>query len=455
MMINELRDIYFRAQHVKSGGESYAQGIASLLKNGRLFWKTLKFLRESQWRSGEWHVEYQQRQLREIIKHALETTPFYMKYARKNGIDSESMKTLNSLRILPIISQSEIKSNLKDFISSNNNSKNNSTGSLKFDSHFDEYTAIMEQAFIARHWENAGFKLGSPSVYFVNKIRGFEREKFRHDKTSNRYYFAAKFLEWKNVSEYRSKIKEAKASFAFGYPSALEVFSDFILEWEIEMEFQGVITGGEILTNIVRAKIEKALNAKVYDLYRYTFPAVSMGQCCYCDGYHLFSENCFLELIDLNGDPVTEQGRVGRLIVTNFSNRTLPLIRFDTGDLGIYDGSPCDCGRGIPKVVRKIAGSQDELLIDAKGKYLSPGVLQATMSEAGFQTIKYQIIQKSRNKFKLKLVRNSEYSSEDLSKIKSILINQLGAGSEIEIESVASIHLEARRVKPIIREFNP
>jgi len=221
------------------------------------------------------------------------------------------------------------------------------------------------------------------------------------------------------------------------------------------VKFQGVITGGEILTNIVRAKIEKAMNAKVYDLYRYAFPAVSMGQCCYCDGYHLFSENCFLELIDLNGDPVTEQGKVGRLVVTNFSNRTLPLIRFDTGDLGIYDGSQCDCGRGMPKIVRKIAGSHDELLIDAKGKYLSPGVLQTTMSEAGFQAIKYQLIQNSRNKFKLKLVRNSEYGSEDLNKIKSMLINRLGEGSEIEIESVGSMNQEASRVRPIIREFNP
>jgi len=36
-------------------------------------------------------------------------------------------------------------------------------------------------------------------------------------------------------------------------------------------------------------------------------------------------------------------------------------IRLDTGDLGVYDGKTCDCGRGMPRIIGKISGTEREL----------------------------------------------------------------------------------------------
>jgi phenylacetate-coenzyme A ligase PaaK-like adenylate-forming protein len=52
-------------------------------------------------------------------------------------------------------------------------------------------------------------------------------------------------------------------------------------------------------------------------------------------------------------------------VATSTSNRAFPLIRLDTGDVGIYDGVKCDCGRGNPKVISKISGAAKEISINA------------------------------------------------------------------------------------------
>ena len=63
-----------------------------------------------------------------------------------------------------------------------------------------------------------------------------------------------------------------------------------------------------------------------------------------------------------------EEGKTGRIVITNTSNRAFPIIRLDTGDLGIYDGNSCDCGRGLPRAISKITGPSGELPADSAGE---------------------------------------------------------------------------------------
>jgi phenylacetate-CoA ligase len=387
--------------------------------------------------------------------------PFYRDLAKTGKIDPGQIFSIHDLREFPVIMESDLRSNFNNFLSdlSENVDYVSMALSRKYSETFympvDETTLISDRALLARHYENAGYSIGSPVLCFVNTIEGSDDEKYRFDKANNRYYFAANHLDRKNLAYYCGKIKDSRAGFIIGYPSALEVFADHVLEWEIDLSFQGVITSGEVLNNVVRYKIEKAFDAKVYDLYHRSFPIIGMGQCHYCDGYHLFSEYCIVELLDFDGNTIEEEGKVGRIVATNISNRILPIIRFDTGDLGVYDGNNCECGRGMPKMVRKIVGSQKELLISADGRYVPPGTLQAIFSEYGYPAARYQLVQNNRNKFKLKLVRGPEYKSDSLEKIKNNLRERLGGDSDITIEPVDVIGGEGEKKESILREYDP
>ena len=41
-------------------------------------------------------------------------------------------------------------------------------------------------------------------------------------------------------------------------------------------------------------------------------------------------------------------GETGRLLITSLNNFALPLLRYDSGDLGVADSGPCACGRTLP-----------------------------------------------------------------------------------------------------------
>jgi len=51
-----------------------------------------------------------------------------------------------------------------------------------------------------------------------------------------------------------------------------------------------------------------------------------------------------VEILALNRDQPAEPGEIGRIVVTDLHNRAMPIIRYDTGDVGAFattsDGAP-------------------------------------------------------------------------------------------------------------------
>lgn len=425
----------------------------------RNFSSTLGFLMDAQWRSEEWHSEYQDKRLRELLAYAAGNVPFYRDFTNNNKIDVENNSARDILKEFPVIDVSELRSGFERFVPENVSTKDDIILELGEESGdainvpVDRQTLMLDKAMVARQYESSGYRIGSPASCFVNSIQGSEGQAYRFDKANNRHYMAMNYLNRKNLADFCGRVKDSKADFVFGYPSSLELFADYILEWEIEMKFLGVITSGEVLTDKVRYKIERAFYTKVYDLYRFSLPITGMGQCQYCDGYHLFSEYSVMELVDFDGNVVEEEGKLGRIVVTNTSNRAFPIIRLDTGDVGVYDGKRCDCGRGNPRVVNKISGSRKELLIGADGRYLSPGSLKEILSDAGFPAAGYQLIQTGKNRFELRITSRPDCEAEVLDKIKADLREKLGKSSEIHIEPVVSIDSEMKKARSIVREY--
>ena len=378
MIRASLHDFYRRAKSTTLGAARCAATlIPSRLHKRRSFWRHLKFLRESQWMSPEWHIEYQEKQLRLLIDSASKHVPFYIETFKTEGIDPVTIRKLGDLVRLPVISKPILKNNLRRFQSMNAkldlvSHESEGVGDVASGFPVEKEAAIIEEALVARHWENCGYELGRPVIHLTNCSFNRQHKPHAYDWIRNRHYFDLGLLTAKNLSEYCRNIKATGAEFIFGYPSALEIFADFIIRWEIELDFLGVMSAGEVLTNITREKIESAFGAKVHDWYGLSFPAASMGQCHYCEGYHLFSEYGILELVDFDGNSVSKKGKVGRIVVTNLSNHAMPLIRYDTGDLGVYCGEPCRCGRGLPKIVEEIPGRAQDLLISGDGRYLQP-----------------------------------------------------------------------------------
>ena len=57
------------------------------------------------------------------------------------------------------------------------------------------------------------------------------------------------------------------------------------------------------------------------------------------DRYTVDLYNFYIEMLRLDSDDPVKPGELGRIVVTDFYNKAFPMIRYDTGDTGIYQRS--------------------------------------------------------------------------------------------------------------------
>ena len=105
-------------------------------------------------------------------------------------------------------------------------------------------------------------------------------------------------------------------------------------------------TVGEKLTPADRRRLREAWQAEVVDIFTCEEAGYLALECPSHEGYHVQSENVWLEVVDDEGNPCA-QGRPGRVLLTSLNNFATPLIRYEIGDHAEF-GPPCPCGRGLP-----------------------------------------------------------------------------------------------------------
>ena len=84
--------------------------------------------------------------------------------------------------------------------------------------------------------------------------------------------------------------------------------------------------------------------------------------------WHINSETLFVEILDENNQPVAD-GTEGKIVVTSLYNKAHPFIRYDIGDMGIFDE------KSTPKnkILKNLTGRTNDIAILPSGKK-SPGL---------------------------------------------------------------------------------
>src|ERR1035438_5143326 len=76
---------------------------------GQSISRHLKFLLESQWWNKEQIKDYQEMKLRKLIKHSVQTVPYYNDLFKRLGLKAEDIQTHDDLKKLPILTKTNIK----------------------------------------------------------------------------------------------------------------------------------------------------------------------------------------------------------------------------------------------------------------------------------------------------------------------------------------------------------
>jgi hypothetical protein len=82
-------------------------------------------------------------------------------------------------------------------------------------------------------------------------------------------------------------------------------------------------------------------------------------------GLHINADSVYVEVLPAKNG-------AGAIVVTDLTNRAMPIVRYKVGDLAIASQKPCECGRGLP-TIEKIAGREADIVLAPDGK-LVPGI---------------------------------------------------------------------------------
>jgi phenylacetate-CoA ligase len=153
-----------------------------------------------------------------------------------------------------------------------------------------------------------------------------------------------------NVSNTREDqlrwINEHRPNYIMTFPGLMEELALATDCRPLPHAVRGLIGISSLMTDSMRHLVESAFRIPVdqnYGLNEVGLVAVR----CAAGRYHVHVEHACVEIVDQEGRAV-RPGETGRLLVTAFQNRVMPLIRYDSGDLATASRGPCPCGRTLP-----------------------------------------------------------------------------------------------------------
>lgn len=318
-------------------------------------YKTISKIQDSQE-----FIDYQEMMLKKLLSHTSENVNYF-----KTIIGSDFYKDEfhdNVLQEIPILTKDLIRENFKNLISNDHQKRTwfytTSGGST------GEPLKIMQDDQTVK-WSNIGHYYYCKDMLGVDEPRakkiilwGNERDIFGQ-KTSLKDKLFSKITKTlllngylmteENMERYINTINSYKPQFIRGYASCLYELSKFAEKKHMPLHTPDFIEStSENLTPEMRETIESNFGTRVSDFYGSREVRSIAGE-CEEGNLHLFNFKNYVEILDKDDEPV-KTGETGRIIVTDLSNYSMPLIRYEIGDMAIAGKKKCKCGNPLPTI---------------------------------------------------------------------------------------------------------
>ncbi len=420
------------------------------------FWRRVRsgerFLAESERWSPERLEEYQLAQLRALLAHAHANVPYYRKVFGELGAHPGDFRQLADLARLPTLTKADLQEHLQDLTATNVPpgrrvyvTTAGSTGIPVGFYHDAEETEAKELAFLASQWGRVGYRLGDR----VAVLRGavvqegalWERSPFRNALLLSSYHLTPDRLPL-----FLDRLRRFGPRFLQGYPSSLSLLADYMLEHgEPPIEgVRAVLCASENLYDWQREQLGQAFRCRIYSHYGQSEVVCLAGECEHDTRLHIFPQYGVTELVDENGLPIAEPGRVGEVVGTGFLTRSMPLIRYRTMDLASFAPGTCElCGRPY-RLFERIEGRLQEFIVTGTGRQISMAAIN--MHSPVFDNVyQFRFYQERAGEVTLRVVPKRSYSEErDKDRMLRELRPKLGADVELAIETVPEIQRSGR-----------
>lgn len=268
------------------------------------------------------------------------------------------------------------------------------------------------------------------------------------DRRENIWRWDAAHMDDNSISRLWDFIQAWQPKTLFGYTSVLEMIADWVIDKGLESTspVTSVLVGAETLSDGVGEKITKAFGCPLFDRYSNQEMGIYAQREWGKGGFVFNWSSYYLEILREDSDEAAPIGELGRIVVTDLFNRAFPMIRYDTGDLGVM---AVDHGK---KVLSDVWGRRVDRVFDADGSPINPhGITNGMWGIAGIR--QWQLAQMNYGKYEMRVCAD-HFASVDEREIRSRLLPVLGQAAQIAFKYTDGVpELRSGKRKHIVNEM--
>lgn len=434
----------------------------------------LELVKHETWSKDELQ-DYNFKQRVKILTFAYENTEFYKKLYDDAGLKPQDIKTEEDWNAVPVVTKQMISEHSREievrdavekygFVANTGGSTGKPLRVFRDKRHF------WQAPFWRFYGWHVGRKCGCPfadvpiwgmdQAYLDRSLYRFTSDELKQ-RTINfwpiQYYYLSPYQEFaEQALNFVNETTKSPLVRFYAYAGAIDLFADYCLQNHLQIPNVAFVeVCASPVNQIIRDKVQKTFGCNVFDFYGSNEMGPMAVECMHSgEGHHLhvLSDLLHIELLSDNGAPV-EGEDIGNTVVTSFTNRVFPFVRYDHGDRTHWINKSCECGLPFP-CIAPVKGRVSDYLSTRSGMRLDGVGFNEIFDFYPEAVRQFQFRQSEDGVVSLLVVPNKEYSMyrDEINQVFSKLQQDFDGKIKFTLHYVESIAYEGGKMRYIIHE---
>ena len=386
------------------------------------------------------------RRLEEVLRHAQATVPYYRDTWR-SGFDAEDFVHAHDLeRIAPLTRETlrEHFADLRSTIVADDEVIRRSTGgtSGKPVTVLIDRSGGAEQMLVNhRMYAMMGRRLGARTMMIAGSPIDAAAAARVRDRAKNLMFgidvVSSFSLTPETLEAIAARLRTGRYEWVIAYASVFDILASFAGKRGERLRLPNIIPSAELVTDAQRQRWRDAFGASIFEIYGSREMTSIAGETPDHQGLAISADVYHVEITDEAGR-ILPDGTPGLITVTTLSERAMPLIRYQLGDVGVISPAPAGSPHPFPRL-RITHGRVLDVICCPNGKLLPGEFFPHLIKEVEGSVERFQVVQTVIDRLVLRIVPKPGWSDATATYLRTHIQEQVGADVTIDFEIVDAI----------------